>query len=391
MIIKELKKDFDFFKNSNLVYLDSAATSQKPKVLLESLEKYYTHYCSNIHRSSNDIANKTTQMYEDSRKNIANFINAKSNEVVFVRGTTEAINLLASSYVKGRFKTVIISKLEHHSNIVPWQLNGLKIKVVKMDKDLNIDIKDFENLLKNNPNSFVSLTHISNSFGIINPIKKLIKISHKYGAKILIDGAQAIAHVDINVKDLDADFYAFSAHKMYGPTGLGILYGKYDLLNEMKPYQGGGAMIEDVDFKKSTFLEAPLKFEAGTQAIAEVIAFSDTLNYFKELDGVFKYEKNLIKFAKKELEKIPNIIFYTKAKNVSTIISFNINGIHHSDIGTLLSKQNVMLRTGHHCTLPAMKDLSIDGTIRVSIALYNTKEDILRFIKALKVAIKMLS
>ena len=386
----ELKKDFPLFKNEDIIYLDSAATSQKPQVVLDAMDDYYENYCANIHRGSHEIGNLATQRYEQAREYIANYIGANSTELVFTRGTTEGINLIAECFVKDRFQTVILSQLEHHSNIVPWQLQGLNIEVIGMDKDLNIDLDDYEGLLKNNPKSFVSLTHISNSFGIINPVQKLIELAHKYDCKVLIDGAQSIAHLKIDVKELDADFYVFSAHKVYGPTGVGALYGKFEYLCKMKPYQSGGSMIADVSFEQSIFLDPPHKFEAGTQAIAEVIGFSEALKYLSKIEDIDKHDKVLMEFTKEELNKIPNMILYTDALNVSANISFNIEGIHHDDIGVLLSKQNIMLRTGHHCAMPIMKKLEIDGTVRMSFGLYNTKEDVRDCMIALKKAIEML-
>ncbi|HIC44249.1 MAG TPA: cysteine desulfurase [Sulfurimonas sp.] len=384
------KNDFPFFKDNELIYLDNAATSQKPQIVLDAMNEYYTSYCSNTHRGSHELGNKATEAYEDARKSLAKFLGAQTNEIIFTRGTTEAINLLASSYVKGNFETVILSELEHHSNILPWQLNDLHIEVIEVDKDLNIDLEAYEVLVKEHPHSFVSITHISNAFGIINPIKELIKIAHKYECKVLIDGAQALAHFPIDVKDLDVDFYAFSAHKAYGPTGIGGLFAKYELLENMNPYQGGGSMIDEVSFEYSTFLDPPFRFEAGTQAIAEAIGFKVALEYIKQIKGLQKHDKSLLDYAKASLRKLDGLILYTQAKNVSGSISFNIEGIHHDDIGILLSKQNIMLRTGHHCAMPIMKKLGIKGTIRMSFAIYNTKEEIDRCIKALSRAIRML-
>jgi len=386
----ELKKDFPFFYNKEIIYLDSAATSQKPQKVLDSMDDYYKNYCANIHRGSHEVGNLATTRYEESREFIANYIGADFRELVFTRGTTESINMLAECFVKDRFKTVILSHLEHHSNIVPWQLHGMNIEVIDMDKDLNIDLNSLEDLLKKNPNSLVSLTHVSNSFGIINPIKTIIELVHKYGSKVLIDGAQAIAHFKIDVKELNVDFYVFSAHKAYGPTGVGVLYGKFEYLCEMKPYHGGGSMIDDVSFEKSSFLKPPHKLEAGTQAIAEVIGFAEALRYLSDIKNIDENDSFLMELTKKELGKIPNIIFYTKATNVSANISFNIKDIHHDDIGILLSKQNIMLRTGHHCAMPIMKKLAIEGTVRISFGIYTTKEDILTCIIALKKAIKLL-
>ena len=384
------KADFPFFQNSEIIYLDNAATTQKPQIVLDTMNDYYTKFCANTHRGSHDLGNKATQEYEDARRSVADFLGAQSDEIIFTRGTTEAINLVASSYVKNNFDTVILSELEHHSNILPWQLNDLHIEVIALEKDLTINLKNYEELLKKNPQSFVSITHISNAFGIVNPVKELIEFAHQYECKILIDGAQALAHCSINVKDLEADFYAVSAHKAYGPTGVGALYGKYELLVEMGPYQGGGSMIDDVSFENSTFLDPPYRFEAGTQAIAEAIGFKAALEYIQKLKDLRSHDASLLSYAKQRLQEIDNVILYTQNTNVSGNISFNINGIHHDDIGILLSKQYIMLRTGHHCAMPIMKKLGIEGTIRLSFAIYNTKEDIDKCIEALQKATRML-
>lgn len=384
------KSDFPFFHDNKMVYLDNAATTQKPQIVLDTMDEYYTQFCSNIHRGSHELGNKATQAYEASRKSVADFIGAGTDEIVFTRGTTEAINLVASSYVRNNFDTVILSELEHHSNILPWQLNDRHIEVLTLEDDLSINLENYEKLLQKNPKSFVSITHISNAFGIINPIQEMTKIAHQYECKILIDGAQALAHCPINVKDLDVDFYAVSAHKAYGPTGIGALYGKYELLIDMDPYQGGGSMIDDVSFEYSTFLNPPYRFEAGTQAIAEVIGFKAALEYIQKLKGIQSHDTHLLEYAKKRLQEIDNLILYTQNAHVAGNISFNIRGIHHDDIGILLSKQNIMLRTGHHCALPIMKKLGTEGTVRMSFAVYNTKEDIDLAIAALKKAIRML-
>ncbi|MDF1881866.1 cysteine desulfurase [Sulfurimonas sp. MAG313] len=381
------KQDFPFFNNTDIIYLDNAATTQKPQCVLDAMSEYYLNYCSNTHRGSHDLGNKATQSYEQARKTLADFFHVQDNEIIFTKGTTESINLLASSYVKKNFDTVILSELEHHSNILPWQLQDLQLEIIPLDKDLNIDLRVFEDILKEHPHSFVSITHISNAFGIVNPVKELIYIAHKYDCKILIDGAQALSHIDIDLKDLDADFYAVSAHKAYGPTGVGCLYGKYALLESMDPYQGGGSMIDNVSFEYSTFLAPPFRFEAGTQAIAEVIGFKEAINYLKSIK---KEEEGLLSYAKKKLLELEDIILYTNATNVLGNISFNIKGIHHEDIGILLSKQNIMLRTGHHCALPIMKKLGINGTIRLSFAIYSTKQEIDKTIKAIAKAVRML-
>lgn len=391
MLSHDSRDDFPFFSNEDVIYLDNAATSQKPQSVLDTMNAYYTHYCSNTHRGSHDLGNKATQEYENARHNIASFIGAEAKELIFTRGTTEALNLVASSFVAHNYKNVLLSHLEHHSNILPWQLQGLSIKVIPMDENLNIDIQGFRTLLEENPKSFVSLTHISNSFGIINPIKELTALAHEFDCVVMIDGAQALAHENIDVKDLDVDFYAVSSHKAYGPTGIGALYGRYELLSQMAPYQGGGSMIKDVTFAKSTFLDPPLRFEAGTQAIAEAIGFSAAIDYLRSLEDINEHDSLLMNYAKSELEKIRGLVLYTHAPNVSGNISFTIEGIHHDDISILLSKQKVMLRSGHHCALPIMRHLGIEGTVRLSFAIYTTKDDIDRTIVALNKAIKMLS
>ncbi len=387
--------DFPFFKNEKIIYLDSAATTQKPQIMLDKMNEYYTHYCSNTHRGSHELGNKATQRYEEARAYIAKYIGADTDELIFTRGTTEAINLVASSYVKDRFSTVILSLIEHHSNILPWQLNGYTkgngLEVIPLDKDLNIDIAAYEKILKQHPKSFISLTHISNSFGIVNSIKELIDLAHLHECEVMIDGAQALAHLNIDVKDLDADFYAVSAHKAYGPTGIGALYGKSEHLEEMKPYQGGGSMIDDVTFESSSFLAAPIRFEAGTQAIAEAIGFKAALEYLSQAQDIQESDANLLQYAKEKLKEIEGMQLYTNASNVAGNISFNIKGIHHDDIGILLSKQDIMLRTGHHCALPIMKNLGIEGTVRLSFGLYNTTQDIDHTIEGLYKAIKILS
>ncbi len=384
------RNDFPFFDHQEIIYLDNAATTQKPKIVLDKMDEYYTSYCANTHRGSHDLGNRTTQEFEDARKCAADFIGAQTNELIFTRGTTESINLLAATYVKENFDTVILSELEHHSNILPWQLHDLHLEVIPLDKDLQIDIGAYESLLKKHPNSFVAITHISNAFGIINPVKELIRIAHQYSCPVLIDGAQALAHVNIDVKDLNADFYAVSAHKAYGPTGIGALYGKYELLERMSPYQGGGSMIDDVSFDYSTFLDPPFRFEAGTQAIAEAIGFKAALLYLKEVRGLAEHNRILLSYAKQRLQELDNIILYTQSEHVCGNISFNIKDIHHDDIGILLSKQKIMLRTGHHCALPIMKRLKTQGTVRLSFAMYNTKEEIDTTIKALTKAVEML-
>lgn len=391
------KKDFPYFKNNDIVYLDNAATTQKPKVVIDSQVEYYEKYCANTHRSSFSDANKATQKYEESRKILKEFINASLNEeIIFTKGVSESINFIANSFTRD-YKTVIISSLEHHSNIVPWHMQGRNLssglKVVKCDSNLNFDFEDYENILKENPKSFVSITHISNAFGKIHDIKKIIELAHKYESVVMIDGAQSLAHMKIDVKELDVDFFAISGHKTFGPTGVGAVYVKEEHLKNLKPYQTGGATIHEVDFNSSTLLDSPYKFEAGTQNIAGVIGFGEALKYLSKIgyENIETIEKDVYNYLNEELSKLPNIIFYNDIKECIGSRSFNFKDISHDDIGILLDKMNVAVRVGHHCAQPIMKHLEIRGTVRVSTAFYNNYEDINKLIKALKKALDILS
>ncbi|NQY52701.1 MAG: cysteine desulfurase [Campylobacteraceae bacterium] len=390
------KKDFPYFSNNESVYLDNAATTQKPQIVIDAMSEYYTNYCANTHRSSYGNSNKATSMYEDTRKELKDFINAKSiNEIIFTKGITEGINFIASSYAK-KFETIIISSLEHHSNIVPWHVQGRvlgkDLEVVKYKENLDFDYEDFERILKKNKNAFVSITHISNAFGKIHDIKRITTLSHKYNAIILIDAAQSLAHFKIDVKDINCDFFLMSAHKTFGPTGLGAIYIKESLLKSISPYQTGGATIQEVSFEKSELLDSPFLFEAGTQNISGVIAFGKSLEYINYIGykNIEKNEKELYIYLHNELKKIPDIILYNNEIDSIGSKSFNIKGIIHDDIGILLDKMKINIRVGHHCAQPIMKELGIKGTIRVSLSFYNDKEDINKFISALKRAIFML-
>ena len=391
------KESFDYFKDSNNVYLDNAATTQKPQVVLQAMNEYYTQYCANTHRSNYASANKATMLFEEARTYLKDFIHAKSEkEIIFTKGVTESINFIASSYVQENFETVIISMLEHHSNIVPWHMQGKSLNnglyVVKCDENLNFDIEHFEKLLKKYPNSFVSITHISNAFGKILPIKQIISLAHKYNAVVMVDGAQTMAHLRIDVQDLDVDFYALSSHKSFGPTGTGAIYIKEKYLKDVKPYQTGGATINDVSFKRSILLDSPHKFEAGTQNIAGVLGFYEALKFIDSIGykEIYKIEEELYLYLTKELSNICGIEFYNDFSQTMGSLSFNIKEINHEDIGILLDKQCVQVRCGHHCSQPVMKHLGIEGTVRVSIAFYNDKYDINKFIKALNKAIEIL-
>ncbi len=390
------KNDFPYFSNSDIVYLDNAATTQKPKEVITSQVEYYEKYCANTHRSSFGDANKATLNYENARKTLQKFINAPTKEqIIFTKGVTESINFIASSYAK-KFDKVIISSLEHHSNIVPWHMQGRTLgdglEVVSCNNNLDFDFVEYEDILKQNPNSFVSITHISNAFGKIHDIKAIIKLAHKYKCVVMIDGAQSLAHMSIDVQDLDVDFFAISAHKTFGPTGVGAIYVKESLLKELEPYQTGGATIHEVDFLSSTMLDSPYKFEAGTQNIAGVIGFAKALEYLEKVgyEAIMKQEHELYEYLTDQLSKLPNIIFYNDTEDSIGSKSFNFKNIIHDDIGILLDKMKIALRVGHHCAQPIMKQLNIKGTIRVSIAFYNTKEDIDKLIAALKKALDML-
>lgn len=391
-----IKSDFPYLKNKE-VYLDNASTTQKPQDVIDAITSYYTDYCSNTHRGSYEVGNRATASFEDSRITIQKFIGASENkEIIFTKGTTEGINMVASSYVKNRFKTVIISSLEHHSNIVPWHMMGRKqgegLEVVNYKDNLKFDMEHFEQLLKENPHSFVSISHVSNAFGIIHPIKKIVKLAHKYGAKVLIDGAQALSHFKIDVQDLETDFYVFSGHKCYGPTGIGVLYVNKDSLNELNPYQTGGAVVEKVSFSETKLLESPYKFEAGTQNIAGVIGLASAIRYIENIGfkSINQNEDLLLDIIYKRLSLMKDIVLYTVNDSVIGNISFNVKGVLPLDIGLLLDKQGISVRSGHHCAMPIMEALNIEGTVRLSIGIYNDLDDINKFFLALNKAIQII-
>lgn len=390
------KKDFPYFKNSQTIYLDNGATTQKPKSVIDSQVEYYETYCANTHRSNFGHANKATQEFEKTRTILKNFINASKNEeIIFTKGVTESLNFIASSFAK-EFKTVIISSLEHHSNIVPWHMQnrtlGSGLEVVNCGSNLDFDMNHFEKLLKANPNSFVSITHISNAFGKIHDIKTITKLAHEYGAVVMIDGAQSLAHLKINVQELDVDFFAISGHKTFAPTGVGAIYIKEKYLKDVKPYQTGGATIHEVDYAGSTLLDSPYKFEAGTQNIAGIIGFAKALEYINHIhyENIQSAENHVYKYLDEELSKLPNIILYNDITDSIGSRSFNFEGIIHDDIGILLDKMGIAVRVGHHCAQPIMKKLGIKGTIRVSTAFYNDYVDVDRLIEALQKALRML-
>lgn len=387
--IDKVRKEFPILHQQvngrNLVYFDNAATSQKPKRVIQALTDYYQGYNANIHRGIHTLAEKATKAYEETRETARSFINASSiEEIVFVRGVTEAINLVASSFGKAFIKEgdeIIISGLEHHSNIVPWQFvceeRKAKLKIIPVNPGGELLLEEFEKLLSPRT-KVVALNHASNSLGTINPVKEIVRLAHAQGAAVLIDGAQAGAHLEINVKDLDCDFYCLSAHKMYGPTGAGILFGKKEWLEKMPPYQGGGEMISNVTFEKTTYNNLPYKFEAGTPNIADVVAYKYAMEFINELgkENMAAHEHALLSYATEKIGSLPSVKLFGTAKNKVSVLSFTVEGIHHFDIGQMLDTRGIAVRTGHHCTQPLMDHYGIEGTVRASFAVYNTKEEI---------------
>ncbi len=385
--VNKVRADFPILNTEisgkKLVYFDNAATTQKPKAVIDALSEYYEHYNANIHRGIHHLAEKATAAFEETRKTVREFLNATSTEeIIFTYGTTDSINLVVNTYGRKFLKEgdeIIISTLEHHSNIVPWQMlceeKGCILKVIPIDDNGDIILTEFDKLLSERT-KFVSVVHVSNALGTINPVEYIIEKAHGVGAKILLDGAQASSHVTLDMQALDVDFYALSAHKLFGPTGMGVLYGKKDLLLAMPPYRGGGEMIKEVTFEKTTYADLPYKFEAGTPNIADVIGFKFAIDYFKTLDGARKYEDELLAYATEKLESIEGLTIVGKAKNKVSVVSFVLDGIHPQDVGIILDQQGIAVRTGHHCTQPLMQRFGIPGTVRASFAPYNTKEEI---------------
>lgn len=401
-IVREIREQFPALRqliyNKNLIYFDNGATSQKPKVVLDAINMYYSKDNANIHRGVHFMSQKATSEYEESRKTIQKYINAgKSEEVIFTKGTTDGINLVAFSYgeLLSAGDEIVITAMEHHSNIVPWQMlcerKKLVLRVAPINKKGELIIEEFDKLL-NNKTKLVAVTHISNTLGTINPIKELAQKAHAVGAVILIDGAQSIQHMPIDVVDLDCDFFVFSGHKVFGPTGIGVLYGKEHLLEKMPPYQGGGDMIAKVTFEKTTYNELPYKFEAGTPHIAGGICLGKAFEFLSGLDmvAVMKYEKELAEYAQDMLDTFEGMQIIGEAKKKTSVVSFVMEDVHPFDIGTLLDKQGIAVRTGHHCTQPLMDFYGIPGTVRASFAFYNTKQEVDIFIEAVEKSINML-
>ncbi len=402
--ISKIRNDFPILNqqvyNKPLVYLDSAASSQKPLQVLKKEEQLHLEYYGNIHRGAHFLADKATVEFEGVRDLVQDFINASSREeIVFTKGTTESINLVASSFGDA-FVTegdeIIISEMEHHANIVPWQLlaqrKGATIKVLPFLDSGELQIEKLDELITEKT-KLISVAHVSNVLGTVNPIKKIIKQAHESGVKVLIDGAQAVKHMAVDVLDLDADFYVFSAHKMYGPNGVGVLYGKKEILEQMPPYQGGGEMISEVKFGGTTFNELPYKFEAGTPNISSVIAFGEAIKYLQNLGikEVTAYENKLLGYATEKLQQIPGMIIYGTHHCKTGVITFNIDGIHSFDLGTMLDKMGIAVRTGRLCADPVMDHYKVQSTVRISFAVYNTTEEVDIFVEALKKLVVMLA
>ncbi len=401
--IQKIREDFPILSREvngkPLIYFDNAATSQTPQVVIDAIVDYYSNYNANIHRGVHTLSQEATDAYEEARLKIQRHFNAKeAHEIIFTSGTTHSINLVANGFASflNKGDEVIVSALEHHSNIVPWQMlcerTGAHLKVIPINQEGELLMDVFDNLLSSKT-KLVFVNHISNALGTINPIEEIIQKTHKVGAVILIDGAQACPHIKPDVQALDVDFYVASAHKICGPTGVGMLYGKQEWLNKLPPYQGGGEMIKEVTFEKTTYADLPHKFEAGTPNIAGGIAFGAALDYMNAIgfDVIAKYEKELLDFGTEQLLAIDGLKIYGTSRQKTSVISFNITGIHPYDIGTIIDKLGIAVRTGHHCAQPIMDFYKIPGTVRASFAFYNTKEEIVKLAEAVKRAQQMLS
>jgi cysteine desulfurase/selenocysteine lyase len=386
-------------KGKNLVYFDNAATAQKPQVVIDALVRYYHQYNANIHRGIHSLAEEATAAFESTRDTVKDFINARHREeIIFTRGVTEGINLVAATYGRQHIKEgdeIIISGMEHHSNIVPWQMLCLEkkavLKVIPVDDNGELVMSEFEKLITPKT-KIVSIVHASNSLGTINPVKEIIDIAHQHNIVVLVDGAQSSVHLNIDVQDMDCDFFVISSHKVYGPTGVGVLYGKKELLEEMPPYMGGGEMIKEVTFDKTTYNELPYKFEAGTPNIADTVAFKAALDFVNKTgkENIRKHEEVLTKYAMEQLSKIEGVRLIGTAKHKTSVVSFVVDGVHPQDMGILLDNYGIAVRTGHHCCQPLMNRFEIPGTIRASFAMYNTKEEVDELVKGVQKAIKML-
>lgn len=395
--INKVREDFPILSRQIygklLVYFDNGATTQKPLCVLDAMRNEYLNVNANVHRGVHYLSQQATDLHEAARETVRKFINApKVEEVIFTRGTTESLNLVVSSF-GDRFLSegdeVIVSVMEHHSNIVPWQLlaakKGIAIKVIPMTDEGDVIMEEYEKLF-NEKTRIVSITQVSNVLGTINPVKEMIRIAHEHEVPVMVDGAQSTPHMKVDVQDLDCDFFAFSGHKIYGPTGIGVLYGKEKWLDEMPPYQGGGEMIESVSFEKTTFEKLPFKFEAGTPDYVATHGLATALNYVTELglDNIFAHEQELTRYAMEQMKEIPGMRIFGTSQHKDAVISFLVGDIHHLDMGTLLDRLGIAVRTGHHCAEPLMHRLGISGTVRASFALYNTKEEVDALVAGIK-------
>ena len=401
--IAQIRSDFPILNQQvngrPLVYFDNAATTQKPLPVLNALMGYYEGYNANIHRGIHHLAEKATSAFEATRRSLQHFLNAEHlEEIIFTYGTTDGINLVAKTYGSTFLKEgdeIIISTMEHHSNIVPWQMlceaNGCVLRVIPIDDNGDLLMDEYEAMLSERT-KFVSVVHVSNALGTINPVDEIITKAHAVGAVVLIDGAQATTHIDIDVQAMDADFYVFSAHKLFGPTGMGVLYGKRDLLNAMPPFRGGGEMIKEVTFEKTTYNDLPYKFEAGTPNIADVIAVKAALEYIDKLgkSNIAAHEADLLDYATEQLNEMSGVRIIGQAKEKVSVVSFVLDGIHHQDAGVILDQQGIAVRTGHHCCQPLMHRFGIAGTTRASFSVYNTRDEIDKFITGLRRVQKMM-
>ena len=387
--IQKIREDFPILSrmvyNKPLVYLDNAATTQKPLCVLDAMREEYLNVNANVHRGVHYLSQQATDLHEEARETVRRFINAPStSEIIFTRGTTEGLNLVAASFTEEMMKEgdeVIVSVMEHHSNIVPWQLQvakkGIAIRVIPMDETGKLDIEEYEKMF-NEHTKLVSVAHVSNVLGTVNPVKQIVKIAHDHGVPAMIDGAQSTPHFRVDVQDIDCDFFVFSGHKMYGPTGIGVLYGKEQWLDKLPPYQGGGEMIESVSFEKTTFERLPFKFEAGTPDYVATHGLATAIKYIENIgiDNISRHEQELTEYCMKRLEAIDGMRLFGTVKGKDAVVSFLVGNIHHLDMGTLLDRLGIAVRTGHHCAQPLMDRLGIQGTVRASFAIYNTKEEI---------------
>ena len=397
MLQSEIKSDFPTLNQkingNDLVYLDNAATTQKPKSVINSVNEYYKKTNSNIHRGVHTLSQEATEKYENARMKIAKFINSTTEkEIIFVRGATEAINLVANSYVRPLLQPndqIIITEMEHHANIVPWQIvckeKEAELKILPMNSKGELIVDELEKIITNKT-KFMAINHVSNSLGTINDVRKIVEIAHKHNIRILIDGAQAVQHIPIDVKEINADFYCFSGHKIYAPTGIGILHGKKKLLDEMPPYQGGGDMIKSVTFEKTIYNDVPNKFEAGTPNISGAIGLGTAIDYIQDIgiDNIAKHESDLLNYATEKIKEIKGVKIIGNAKDKASVLSFTMENIHPHDIGTIMDSHGVAIRAGNHCTQPVMDFYSIPATARASFAIYNDKTDVDKLISSVK-------